>query len=197
VTSRERMLGALRRAAPPAVPRPPPPTQWQHFEEPLAHFSRLLGEVGGVCVRVPSEDALRLAVAALPVVAEAEKVASLVPEAHPGNVHLSGLEDPHALSSVEVAVLRGEFAVAENGAVWVPCAVLGPRRALLYVCQHLVLVVDGSEVVHTLHEAYARLRFDGPGFGCFVSGPSKTADIEQALVIGAHGARSATVFLVG
>jgi L-lactate dehydrogenase complex protein LldG len=171
--------------------------EWQTFEEPVAHFSRMLAEVGGTCVRVVSEDALRDSVAALPVVATAEKVASLVPEAHPGNVQLAGVEDPHDLASVEVAVLRGAFAVAENGAVWVPCAALGPRRALLFVCQHLLLVVDPVDVVHTLHEAYARLRFDGPGFGCFVSGPSKTADIEQALVIGAHGARSATVFLVG
>jgi L-lactate dehydrogenase complex protein LldG len=197
MTSRERMLGALRRAAPPAVPRPPAPAEWQRFDAPVVHFSRMLGEVGGVCIPVASEDALAAAVAALPVVAAAQKVASLVPEAHPGNLHLSAVEDPHALSSVDVAVLRGEFAVAENGAVWVPCAALGPRRALLFVCQHLVLVVDAAEVVHTLHEAYARLRFDGPSFGCFVAGPSKTADIEQALVIGAHGARSATVFLVG
>ena len=43
----------------------------------------------------------------------------------------------------------------------------------------------------------ARLRFEEPGFGLFISGPSKTADIELALVIGAHGARSTMVFLVG
>jgi L-lactate dehydrogenase complex protein LldG len=172
-------------------------TEWQTFEEPVAHFARMLAEVGGTCVRVVHEDALRDSVSALEVVAKAERVASLVPEAHAGNVNLAGVEDPHDLASVEVAVLRGAFAVAENGAVWVPCAALGARRALLFVCQHLVLVVDPAVVVHTLHDAYARLRFEGPSFGTFVSGPSKTADIEQALVIGAHGARSTTVFLVG
>jgi L-lactate dehydrogenase complex protein LldG len=197
VSSRDAILTALRRAAPPASPLPAPLTETQVFDDPVAHFARMLGEVGGACVRVPSEDALRSAVAALPVVAAAKKVASLVPEAHPGNVHLAAIDDPHALASVDVAVIRGEFAVAENGAVWVPGAALGGLRALLFVCQHLVLVVDPGTVVHTLHQAYPRLRFDGPGFGCFVSGPSKTADIEQALVIGAHGARSATVFLVG
>ena len=197
MSARETILAALRRSAPPGVPCPPPPGGTLTFEDPGAQFARMLGEVGGSCFRVPSEDALRAAVAALPVVAAAKKVASLVPEAHPGNVHLAAIDDPHALASVDVAVARGEFAVAENGAVWVPGAALGPRRALLFVCQHLVLVVDPGVVVHTLHEAYARLRFDGPGFGCFISGPSKTADIEQALVIGAHGARSAAVFLVG
>ena len=134
---------------------------------------------------------------ALPVVAQAAKVASLVPEAHPGNVPLATIDDPHALADVDVAIVRGEFAVAENGAVWVPARVLGRLQALPFITQHLVLVVDPAVVVHTLHEAYRRLRFDGPGFGLFISGPSKTADIELALVIGAHGARSATVFLVG
>lgn len=195
--ARDDILAALRRAAPPPVPRPAALTGTVVYDDPVGQFARVLADVGGTCARVASEDGLKAAVAALPVVASAKKVASLVPEAHPGNVHLAAIDDPHALASVDVAVIRGEFGVAENGAVWVPGAALGPRRALLFVCQHLVLVVDPGVVVHTLHEAYARLRFDGPGFGCFVSGPSKTADIEQALVIGAHGARSATVFLVG
>jgi len=142
-------------------------------------------------------NAVRAAVATLPVVVQASKVASLVPEAHPGNFALGAIEDPHTLADVDVAILRGEFAVAENGAVWVPATVLGRRQALPFITQHLVLVVEPAVVLHTLHEAYARLRFDGPGFGLLISGPSKTADIEQALVIGAHGARSTVVFLVG
>lgn len=197
MSSRADILAALRRAAPPAVPRPAPFLGGQTFEEPLAHFARMVAEAGGTCVRVPSKEALRAAVAALPVVLASSSVASLVPEAHPGNVDVASVEDPHALASVGVAVVRGAFGVAENGAVWVPGAPLGPRRALLFICQHLVLVLEPAEVVHTLHEAYARLSFQGPSFGCFVSGPSKTADIELALVIGAHGARSATVYLVG
>jgi L-lactate dehydrogenase complex protein LldG len=65
------------------------------------------------------------------------------------------------------------------------------------VTQHLALVVSARELVADMHEAYRRVRFDGAGFGLFIAGPSKTADIEQALVIGAHGARSCSVFLVG
>jgi L-lactate dehydrogenase complex protein LldG len=157
----------------------------------------MLATVGGRCERLRDTQALRAAVAALPVVAQAARVASLLPQAHPGNVPLEGIIDPHELANVDVAILRGEFAVAENGAVWVSTTGLGRLQALPFITQHLVLVVDPAVVLHTLHEAYARLRFDGPGFGLFISGPSKTADIELALVIGAHGARSAVVFLVG
>jgi L-lactate dehydrogenase complex protein LldG len=47
-----------------------------------------------------------------------------------------------------------------------------------------------------MHEACARVAAGPKEYGLFIAGPSKTADIEQALVIGAHGARSCTVFVV-
>jgi L-lactate dehydrogenase complex protein LldG len=195
--SRSGILAALRAAEPPAVPLPLLPSHGQRFDDPPLKFAESLAGVGGRCERVPNAVALRAAMAALPVVLQASKVASLIPAAHPGNVALATFDDPHALADVDVAIIRGEFAVAENGAVWVPAVGLGRRQALPFITQHLVLVVDPLAVLHTMHEAYARLRFDGPGFGLFISGPSKTADIEQALVIGAHGARSTVVYLVG
>jgi L-lactate dehydrogenase complex protein LldG len=114
----------------------------------------------------------------------------------PGNVRLEDLPDPHALEGIGLAVLRGAFAVAENGAVWLPTAGLR-HRGVFVVAEHLALVVAAQDVVHDMHQAYARISFPGAGFGTFVAGPSKTADIEQALVIGAHGPRSSTLFLVG
>jgi L-lactate dehydrogenase complex protein LldG len=97
------------------------------------------------------------------------------------------------LEDVTVAVLQGAFGVAENGAVWLTDQAM-PHRALPFICQHLVLVLAPGALVGTLHEAYQRLT---PHFayGVFIAGPSKTADIEQSLVIGAHGARSLTVVL--
>jgi L-lactate dehydrogenase complex protein LldG len=111
-------------------------------------------------------------------------------------LELASVPDPHALQDLDVAVLRGEFAVAENGAVWLEGRTLH-HRAVFVITDHLVLVVGKDEVVSDMHEAYARLEGRERGYGLFISGPSKTADIEQALVIGAQGARSCTVLLVG
>ena len=72
-----------------------------------------------------------------------------------------------------------------------------PHRAIFFITQHLALVVPAEQMVHNLHEAYARISLGTSSLGVFISGPSKTADIEQSLVIGAHGPRSLTVFLVG
>jgi len=68
---------------------------------------------------------------------------------------------------------------------------------IYFLCQHLAFVVRAENVLHNLHQAYERLDFEQPAFGVFIAGPSKTADVEQSLVIGAHGPRSHTVFVVG
>lgn len=107
---------------------------------------------------------------------------------------------PEELDGTDVAVVEGEFGVAENGAVWIVRT--GKFRVLPFICEALVIVLDHRNIVDNMHEAYLRMgetplsEGDGSGFGTFISGPSKTADIEQALVFGAHGARSVTVVLV-
>src|SRR5262249_17477666 len=127
--------------------------------------------------------------------AKAVKRASLVPGIGETNFDLAAVSDPHDLQDVDFAVMPGQLAVAENGAVWVNDVGVA-HRVLYFLTQHLALVVPAANVVNNLHEAYARLTIGKTPFGSFISGPSKTADIEQALVIGAHGARSLTVFLV-
>ena len=59
----------------------------------------------------------------------------------------------------------------------------------------LLRVFPRDALVDTMHEALARPELDDFEYGCFMSGPSKTADIEQALVFGAHGPMSVTVVL--
>ena len=103
--------------------------------------------------------------------------------------------DPHSFQDVELAVIQAHLAVAENGAVWLTEEVMG-QRIIPFICQHLAVLVDASSIVPTMHEAYARIGSGDYGFGVFIGGPSKTADIEQALVMGAHGPISMTVFIV-
>ncbi|GAB4018990.1 LUD domain-containing protein [Spirosoma migulaei] len=108
---------------------------------------------------------------------------------------LSPEADPHTFDDVEVAVIEAELAVAENGAVWLPEQRMG-QRIIPYICQHLVVVVPAERIVPTLHKAYQKIGAGDYGFAAFIGGPSKTADIEQALVLGAHGPISMTVFIL-
>jgi L-lactate dehydrogenase complex protein LldG len=190
------MLAALRRGAPREAPLPEPSGLGVRFEDPPAQFALSVGAVGGVCRRVADLAAAARALLEVPALAGARRVVSLVPGVSRSTIDPSVIADPHQLEGLELAVLPGSLAVAENGAVWVDGATL-PHRALFVIAEHLALVVDAAQVVNDLHEAYARLAATPPGYGLFIAGPSKTADIEQSLVIGAHGARSCTVFLVG
>jgi L-lactate dehydrogenase complex protein LldG len=124
-----------------------------------------------------------------------KNVACLVPELDWETLDLTKITDPHQFAHVELTVLRGQLGVAENGAIWLDENDMNGWRILPFITQHLAIVLDKKLIVNNMHEAYARLHVSENGFGVFLSGPSKTADIEQALVIGAHGARSLTVFL--
>ena len=100
------------------------------------------------------------------------------------------------LASVEIAYICGTLGVAENGSIWLEESQM-KNRLLPFICQHLVIVLDAKEIVANMHEAYKKIFLEKGGYGVFLAGPSKTADIEQSLVIGAHGARSLKVYIVG
>lgn len=108
---------------------------------------------------------------------------------------LSSTDDPHSLEDVELAVIKAHFGVAENGAVWLTEEMMG-QRIVPYICQHLAVIISAESIVPTLHEAYEKIGAGDYGFGGFIGGPSKTADIEQALVLGAHGPLTMTVFIL-
>lgn len=196
MSGREAFLASLRRNAPPALPVPELPAGIR-YDDPEKQFAETFTSVGGKFVRVTSLEEINFELAQIEPYAQARKIASLIPGVGRANFDPGTLSDPHELEGLDFAIITGEFGVAENGAVWVPGSALGPHRAIFVATQHLALVVSAGQIVHNMHEAYERIRFERPGFGTFISGPSKTADIEQSLVIGAHGARSCTLFLVG
>jgi len=194
--SKQAILDAIRRHAPPAASLPELARDWIRYDDPLRQFSAVLESVGGRCVVVRDHGEINRELATMPAYQEARQICSLVPGIAAGNVDLAAIAEPHELETVDFAVLPGQFAVAENGAVWVTDEAV-PHRVIYFIAQHLALVVPSSQIVDNLHQAYERIAFADRGFGLFISGPSKTADIEQSLVIGAHGPRSLTVFLAG
>jgi L-lactate dehydrogenase complex protein LldG len=165
------------------------------FDDPLAKFMEMLAVVGGQSHLVDSESDIESALSEIHEFRVARQVVSLMPDAVQGNVDVTRVQDPHDLAALDWVILRGAFPVAENGAIWVPGDRL-PHRVLLFIPQYLAIAVSRGEIVHHMHEAYERIENPPPRFGVFVSGPSKTADIEQSLVLGAHGCRTLQVFLL-
>jgi len=190
------ILSAIRKQTLPSAELPDTGQVGIRYEDPAAQFVAVLPAVGGLARRVADVAELKRELAQLDVRRQAKRIYSARPDIEPGNVDLAALSDPKQLNGLDLAVLCGEFGVAENGAVWVRCDDV-IHRAVHVAAEHLVLIVPTNQIVHNMHQAYQRLSFDGPSYRLFISGPSKTADIEQSLVIGAQGPRSLCVFVLG
>jgi len=193
---RQQVLKALRATQVPDVALPALDHQWTTYADPPAQFAQVLEAVGGFAIDVAGDASLTAALEQLEAFQQASRVWSLVPAIESKGGDWQQLSDPHDFESLDCCLIPGEFAVAENGAVWLTQKSI-PHRVALFITQHLILVVPRREIVNNMHEAYQRISLEEAPFGIFISGPSKTADIEQSLVIGAHGARSMTVLLVG
>ncbi len=101
------------------------------------------------------------------------------------------IKEPKELKDTDVAIVKGEFGVCENGAIY--CDDI-EQRALFFIAKTLIILLDKNSLVDNMHEAYKKISNDS-NFGVFISGPSKTADIEQSLVIGAHGSLELLVLM--
>ena len=185
-SSRERILAAAKANKPAELPLPTVPVYGG--EATAERFTTVLAGIGGTVVWLDGLAQLETTLQQL--FPETRRSASLL---FPATVPVDAQTPTDILADVDLAVLTGEIGVAENGAIWLPEANM-LNRALPTITQHLALVLDHRRIVATMHQAYAQLPSTG-GYGKFVAGPSKTADIEQSLVIGAHGARSLVVLL--
>ena len=159
------------------------------FEDKFQTFSTMIESVGGKALLINKSDLDKTIKELYP---DEKQIASNVEFCNVGNFNANEQEDVHTLKDIDLAVVKGNFAIAENGAFWMK--VEENRLTVLYfIAQNIVIVIDEKYILNNMHEAYQKLNFDNNGYGVFISGPSKTADIEQSLVIGAHGPKSGYV----
>ena len=162
------------------------------YPDPLVQFISMTESVGGKVVEVePGQDINVLIKELYP---EAKEIASNLPEITIATRNPDTCGSPQALNGTDVGVVKGVFGVAENACVWIPQTMV--EKAVCFISENLVILLDKKQIVNNMHEAYKRIEFNDYGYGSFSSGPSKTADIAQVLVMGAQAARSATVLLI-
>lgn len=189
MSSRDKILLAIKENKPVSTALPVVDTSCViAFEDLATQFKNVLTTIGGVAVEVSSKEDMHLLI---------EKELSGVTNA----INTLGAYDERLqtmsaaeLASVDLAVIAGTLAVAENGAIWVNEQQM-VNRILPFIAQQLIIVVEKNSIVPTMHHAYGAINVAETGFGAFIAGPSKTADIEQSLVIGAHGPAGLKVIL--
>jgi L-lactate dehydrogenase complex protein LldG len=192
MTTREEILEAVLKNQPPATALPDTSMFKGESNDLVQKYMDVFKTIGGSCFLVDDLAAVKI------LVNEnfdtTKRIVTTLPELSDSFELISVSADPHSYNDVELALIKAHFSVAENGAVWLTEAVMG-QRIIPYICQHLAVIVHAESILPTLHEAYNKIGEGNYGFGGFIGGPSKTADIEQALVLGAHGPLSMTVFI--
>ena len=162
------------------------------YPSPLVQFISMTETVGGKVVELEEgQDINELIKELYP---DAKEIASNLPELTIATRNPDTIGSPQALNGTDVGVVKGVFGVAENACVWIPQTM--EEKAVCFISENLVILLKKTEIVNNMHEAYKRISFNDYGYGTFISGPSKTADIAQVLVMGAQAARSATVVLI-
>ena len=174
------------------------------YPDPLLQFMNMTKSVGGNAIEVEKGRNINELIKEL--YPDAKEIASNLPEITIATRNPDEVGRARDLNGTDVGVIRGLFGVAENGCIWIPQQM--KEKAVCFISENLVILLDKKQIVNNMHEAYARLSaeaksqepmaksFNEYGYGTFISGPSKTADIAQVLVMGAQAARSATVLLL-
>lgn len=164
------------------------------YPDPLVQYITMTESVGGHVIEVKEgKDINKLIKDLYP---DAKEIASNLPEITIATRNPDKVGRARDLNGTDVGIIRGKFGVAENACVWIPQTM--KEKAICFISENLVILLPKSQIVNNMHEAYKRIEFDKTydGYGTFISGPSKTADIAQVLVMGAQAARSATILLL-
>ena len=164
------------------------------YPDPLVQFIKMTESVGGHVIEVKEGQYINELVKEM--YPDAKEIASNLPEVTIATRNPDTVGRARDLNGTDVGIIRGLFGVAENACVWIPQTM--KEKAVCFISENLVILLPKSQIVHNMHEAYKRIKFDETydGYGTFISGPSKTADIAQVLVMGAQAARSATILLL-
>jgi L-lactate dehydrogenase complex protein LldG len=193
MTTREKILQAVLQNQPPSTELPDTSMLQGDSKDLVQKYMEVFKAIGGSSFLVHNIADVKV------LIAEnfdtSKRIVTTLPELSDNFELISDTVDPHSYSDIELAIINAHFSVAENGAVWLTEEMMG-QRIIPYICQHLAVIVHAESIVPTLHEAYEKIGEGNYGFGGFIGGPSKTADIEQALVLGAHGPLSMTVFII-
>ena len=164
------------------------------YPDPLVQFIKMTESVGGHVIEVKEGQNINALIREM--YPDAKEIASNLPEITITTRNPDTVGQASNLNGTDVGIIRGQFGVAENACIWIPQQM--KEKAVCFISENLVILLPKSQIVNNMHEAYKRIRFDETydGYGTFISGPSKTADIAQVLVMGAQAARSATILLL-
>ena len=183
MSSKNDILSAIRRHTGKRYDMPELTLDAITYEDKILQFTDSLKAAGGqVVLMQPGDDINDIIRHHFP---DAIRIASNLSSITCATFNPDALDDPRELDNTDLAIVEGHFGVAENGAVWITRQV--KHKALYFISNSLVMLIDRNSIVNNMHEAYKRTENMTYDFGAFISGPSKTADIEQALVLGAHG----------
>ena len=189
---KEELLNKLRRNVVRQFDMPNKPVDGIVYRDVTNQFVEMSKTVGAKVLEVKSSDDLNS------VIREAYPNAKIFASSINGieaDLNPDTIASAADLNGTDVGIIQGELGVAENGCVWIPQTM--KERAVCFISEELVILLDKDNIVSNMHEAYKRIQMPHYGYGVFISGPSKRADIEQALVMGAQAARGVTVILVG